>query len=64
MALQAELFDIELIAVAAPDYTGESLPDIAAALDRLGQLGEHDAVLVKGSRVAGLERLAHQLLER
>jgi UDP-N-acetylmuramoyl-tripeptide--D-alanyl-D-alanine ligase len=64
VALQAELFDIELIAVAAPDYTGESLPDIDAALDRLGQLGEHDAVLVKGSRVAGLERLAHQLLER
>ncbi len=64
VALQAELFDIELIAVAAPEYTGESLPDIDAALDRLGQLGEHDAVLVKGSRVAGLERLAHQLLER
>jgi UDP-N-acetylmuramoyl-tripeptide--D-alanyl-D-alanine ligase len=64
VAFQAELLDIELIAVAAPDYTGESLPDIDAALDRLGQLGEHDAVLVKGSRVAGLERLAHELLER
>jgi UDP-N-acetylmuramoyl-tripeptide--D-alanyl-D-alanine ligase len=62
VALQAEAFDIELLAVAAPDYTGETLPDVDAALERLGQLGEGDAVLVKGSRIAGLERLAEVLL--
>ena len=33
-----------------------------AAIQALGQLGEGDAVLVKGSRVAGLEVLAEALL--
>jgi UDP-N-acetylmuramoyl-tripeptide--D-alanyl-D-alanine ligase len=36
--------------------------DIDAAEQALGTLSEADAVLVKGSRVAGLERLVHRLL--
>ena len=37
------------------------LDEAAAALARLGALDADSAVLVKGSRVAGLERLAHRL---
>jgi len=66
---------VELIAVAAPAYVVTSagvhdvhhvdhVNDIDAALARLDGLGPGDAVLVKGSRVAGLERLAHALAER
>ena len=44
-----------MIAVAAPDYGGEQVADADEALDRLGPLGAGDAVLVKGSRAAGLE---------
>lgn len=62
-ALAREL-GIRIVAVAAPEYAAEDVADIAAALAALGSLGEGDAVLVKGSRVAGLERLAAQLLER
>lgn len=61
-ALAAEL-GISVIAVAAPTYDGEDVPDVDAALAALGPLGEGDAVLVKGSRIAGLERLAALLLE-
>ena len=39
-------------------------PSIDDARRRLGPLGDGDAVLVKGSRVAGLERLADRLLGR
>ncbi|MGH9273148.1 MAG: UDP-N-acetylmuramoyl-tripeptide--D-alanyl-D-alanine ligase [Acidimicrobiales bacterium] len=53
---------IRVIAVAAPAYGGEDVPDMDAALAALGQLADGDAVLLKGSRVAGLERLAAQLL--
>ncbi|MEY2406861.1 MAG: hypothetical protein QOG39_1777, partial [Acidimicrobiaceae bacterium] len=35
---------------------------IEGALAALGPLGDGDAVLVKGSRIAGLERLASALL--
>ena len=55
--------DIRLVAVAAPDYGGEDVDSIEDALAALGVLGDGDAVLVKGSRVAGLERLAAALLE-
>jgi len=55
---------IEVLAVAAPDYGGEDVDDVEAALERLGALGSTDAVLVKGSRVAGLERLAQDLAAR
>ena len=60
-ALAAEL-GIRLLAVDAPDYGGEDVADIDAALAALGAVGEGDAVLVKASRVAGLERLAARLL--
>ncbi len=64
----------ELIAVASPDYLGELDPDaparLAADLDEAhflllssGPLGPDDAVLLKGSRVAGLERLGARLLD-
>ncbi len=52
---------IEVIAVASPDYGGTDVADIDAALDALGDLGPGDAVLVKASRVAGLERLVNRL---
>jgi UDP-N-acetylmuramoyl-tripeptide--D-alanyl-D-alanine ligase len=60
-ALAAEL-GIRVLSVAAPGYGAEDVPHLDAALHALGELGEGDAVLVKGSRVAGLERLAAVLL--
>lgn len=60
-ALAGEL-GVELIPVGTDLYGMEPVADITAALDALGDLGEGDAVLVKGSRVAGLEVLAEALL--
>jgi UDP-N-acetylmuramoyl-tripeptide--D-alanyl-D-alanine ligase len=60
-ALAAEL-GIRVIAVAAPAYGAEDVADGAGALAALGALGPDDAVLVKASRVAGLEHLAARLL--
>ena len=54
---------VEAIAVAESAYGLELVPDSASALAALGDLGEGDAVLVKGSRVAELEFLADRLLE-
>ncbi len=52
-----------VIAVGAPAYgVGEVVDDVAAALAALGPLAPGDAVLVKGSRAAGLDRLAAGLL--
>lgn len=53
---------VELITVDAPAYGGRDVPDVETAVELLGALGAGDAVLVKGSRVAGLERLADLLL--
>jgi UDP-N-acetylmuramoyl-tripeptide--D-alanyl-D-alanine ligase len=53
---------VRLVAVAEPAYGAELVDSPEEALDALGSLGEGDAVLVKGSRVAGLERLAARLL--
>ena len=66
---------IELIPVNAPEYgVAQAAEDIDAADGAdaadafggveavVGQLGDGDAVLVKGSRVAGLEALAERLL--
>jgi UDP-N-acetylmuramoyl-tripeptide--D-alanyl-D-alanine ligase len=61
-ALAAKL-GIRLVAVDAPAYGGEPVGSVEEALDLLEPLGPGDAVLVKGSRVAGLERLAELLLE-
>jgi UDP-N-acetylmuramoyl-tripeptide--D-alanyl-D-alanine ligase len=62
-ALAADL-GIQVVAVAEPDYGVEVVPDVAAALARAADLGvgDGDAVLVKASRVARLERLADALL--
>jgi UDP-N-acetylmuramoyl-tripeptide--D-alanyl-D-alanine ligase len=49
---------IRVIAVAAPDYGAEQVASTGEALDRLGPLADGDAVLVKGSRAAGLEAVA------
>jgi UDP-N-acetylmuramoyl-tripeptide--D-alanyl-D-alanine ligase len=60
-ALAADL-GVRVIALAEPRYGGEQVADVTAAAAALGELGDGDAVLVKGSRVAGLERLADVLL--
>jgi UDP-N-acetylmuramoyl-tripeptide--D-alanyl-D-alanine ligase len=63
VAETAEALGIEVLSVAAPAYGVRDVPDVEAAAEALGDLGEGDAVLVKGSRVAGLERLAALLLQ-
>ncbi|MET0726901.1 MAG: UDP-N-acetylmuramoyl-tripeptide--D-alanyl-D-alanine ligase [Acidimicrobiales bacterium] len=60
----ARSMGMRVIAVAAPAYDGEDVATIEEAAEALADVGEGDAVLVKGSRVAGLERLADLLLER
>jgi UDP-N-acetylmuramoyl-tripeptide--D-alanyl-D-alanine ligase len=65
VAAYATGLGIEVITVAAPAYGGpaaDSAADLDAALERLGPLGPGDVVLVKASRVAGLERLAERLV--
>jgi UDP-N-acetylmuramoyl-tripeptide--D-alanyl-D-alanine ligase len=60
-ALASEL-GIRVLALAEPRYGGEQVASLDDAVDAIGEVGEGDAVLVKGSRVAGLERLAELLL--
>jgi UDP-N-acetylmuramoyl-tripeptide--D-alanyl-D-alanine ligase len=48
---------IEVIGVAAPAYGGTTVADVDDVPAALGPLAGGDAVLLKGSRVAGLERL-------
>ena len=55
---------IEVLAIAAPAYGGAGVGSVDEALERIGELGPDDAILVKGSRVAGLDVLAARLLER
>lgn len=59
-ALAAEL-GVRVIAVAAPAYGGEVVDSAGEALALLGEVGTGDAVLVKGSRAAGLESVAGTL---
>ncbi|MDQ1506358.1 MAG: UDP-N-acetylmuramoyl-tripeptide--D-alanyl-D-alanine ligase, partial [Actinomycetota bacterium] len=62
VALAADL-GIEVVSVAAPMYGAtRAVDDVGAAYELLFGLGPGDAVLVKGSRVAELERLVTQLL--
>lgn len=61
MGSLAAALGIRVIAVAAPDYGGEPAADADEALERLGPVGDGDAVLIKGSRAAGLERAAGTL---
>ena len=51
-----------LVSVGAPDYGGEDVGDAEEAGRLVGTVGPGDAVLVKGSRAAGLERLAAELV--
>jgi UDP-N-acetylmuramoyl-tripeptide--D-alanyl-D-alanine ligase len=64
VAASARQLGIEVMSVAAPAYGVPDVPDVDAAAEALGDLRKGDAVLVKGSRVAGLERLAALLLQR
>ena len=59
-ALAAEL-GIEVVAVGTPLYGVEPVDGVEAAVAAVGALDEGTAVLVKGSRVAGLERVAEAL---
>jgi UDP-N-acetylmuramoyl-tripeptide--D-alanyl-D-alanine ligase len=59
MAEHARELGIEIVAVATTDYGVTPTDDPLAAV---AGLGSDDAVLFKGSRIAGLERLALQLL--
>jgi len=59
VAAIARELDIELIATGTELYGVAPVDDPVAAA---GQLGEGDAVLVKASRVAGLEKVAEALL--
>ena len=56
---------IEVVAVDAPAYgeRARHVADRGAAKELVGSVGPRDAVLVKGSRVAELERLAADLVE-
>ena len=56
IAALARRQEIELICVDTNLYGEESIT-LQAAIARVGEFGDGDAVLVKGSRVAGLERL-------
>jgi UDP-N-acetylmuramoyl-tripeptide--D-alanyl-D-alanine ligase len=59
-ALAREL-GIEVVAVDAPAYGVPVVAGAEGAVAALGPLGPGDAVLLKGSRVAGLERIAQLL---
>jgi UDP-N-acetylmuramoyl-tripeptide--D-alanyl-D-alanine ligase len=61
MGALAGALGIRVIAVAAPDYGTETVDDAGEARERLGPLSDGDAVLVKGSRAAGLESVAGTL---
>ena len=63
VTLHANRLRIRLIAVDAPAYGAEDAASIDDAAALLGAVGEGDAVLVKASRAAGLERLAVRLAE-
>ena len=63
VAMIADRFRIRVISVAAPAYGAEDVDSIEEALALLADVGEGDAVLVKASRAAGLERLAASLTE-
>jgi UDP-N-acetylmuramoyl-tripeptide--D-alanyl-D-alanine ligase len=62
IAALAEALGVQLVAVGTDAYGVTPVGDVDAAVEALGDLGPHDAVLVKGSRVAGLERVAALLL--
>ena len=56
IAMIARNMGIDVISVNAPDYGVANYETADEAVRALGPIGRDDAVLVKGSRVAGLER--------
>jgi UDP-N-acetylmuramoyl-tripeptide--D-alanyl-D-alanine ligase len=58
----ARRMGVEVLAVGTDAYGAPAVAGIDAAVATLGPLGPSDAVLVKASRVAGLERLAARLV--
>jgi UDP-N-acetylmuramoyl-tripeptide--D-alanyl-D-alanine ligase len=56
--------EITVVAVGTPWYGLEPVADVDAAVAALGSLAEGDAVLVKASRAAGLDRIAAALRDR
>jgi UDP-N-acetylmuramoyl-tripeptide--D-alanyl-D-alanine ligase len=52
---------VEVVAVCVPAYGGTLVDDLDGVVAALGDLGPGDVLLLKGSRVAGLERLADRL---
>ena len=64
MAAHAAALGIEVISVATPAYGSgvQHVIDVETAVGVLGELGPEAAVLVKGSRVAGLEQLVVRLI--
>ncbi|MEO7556536.1 MAG: UDP-N-acetylmuramoyl-tripeptide--D-alanyl-D-alanine ligase [Acidimicrobiales bacterium] len=63
MRALAEALGIELVAVDTDLYGVEPVTSIDAAVEALGALGDGDAVLVKASRIARLERVAEALID-
>ena len=61
VAAQAAALGIDVIAVGTDLYGIDPVDD---AVDALGELRPGDVVLVKASRVGGLERVAEALLAR
>jgi UDP-N-acetylmuramoyl-tripeptide--D-alanyl-D-alanine ligase len=57
----ARRLGIRVIALGVRDYGGDVVVGVDEAIAALGPLGDGDAVLVKASRVAGLEKLAERL---
>lgn len=66
VAEHARDLGVEVIAVNAPDYgsAASHVADVDGAVTALADLAAGDAVLVKGSRVAAMERVATALADR
>ena len=63
VALAADL-GIDVVAFRTDAYgVAIAVDSVDAAVAALGHLDETDAVLIKGSRVAGLDRVAEELLD-
>lgn len=69
VAARAAELDVRIVAVGTDMYGVEPVDSsggaglVDAAVDALGPIGEGDVVLVKASRVVGLERVAEALLD-